>query len=90
MTICAKGAHILLGSQSCASKEQTYNISTKKLRAKLTYVKAAHRTLVKLIPGEIDYFSLRRQNAEEAFFLLNAANPLRINPMKNQSENLFI
>jgi hypothetical protein len=40
--------------------------------------------------GEINCFSLRRQNAEEAFFLLNAANPLRINPMKNQSENLFI
>ncbi len=40
----------LLRQQSCASKVQTLNVSTKKLCAKLTYAKAAHRKLEKLTP----------------------------------------
>ncbi len=40
----------LLRQQSCARKVQTYNVSTKKLCAQLTYVKDVHRTLVKLTP----------------------------------------
>jgi hypothetical protein len=50
----------LLRQQSCASKVQTYNVSTKKLRAKLTYVKAAHRTLVKLTRGGLNNLQDRR------------------------------
>jgi hypothetical protein len=41
----------LLHQQSCASKVQTKNVSTKKLQAQLTYLKAAHGTLVKLTRG---------------------------------------
>ncbi len=40
----------LLCQQSCTSKVQTLNVSTKKLRTQLMYVKAAHRRLVKLTP----------------------------------------
>ncbi len=41
----------LLRQLSCASKVQTYNVSTKKLCTKLMYVKAAHRILVKQTPA---------------------------------------
>jgi hypothetical protein len=41
----------LLRQYFCAKKEQTLNLSTKKLRAKLSYEKAAHKMLVKLTPG---------------------------------------
>ncbi len=41
----------LLRQQFCASKVQTYIVSTKKLCAQLTCIKAARRTLVKLTPG---------------------------------------
>ncbi len=40
----------LLRQQSCASKVQTLKLSTKKLWAQLTYVKAVRRWLVKLTP----------------------------------------
>jgi hypothetical protein len=35
----------------CAKKDQTINISTKKLSAKLSYEKAARKMLVKLTSG---------------------------------------
>ncbi len=44
----------LLHQQSYASRVQTYNVSIKKLRSKLTYVKAAGRTLVKLTPDVVN------------------------------------
>jgi hypothetical protein len=34
-------------------RAQTYNVSTKKLRAKFSYEKAARKMLVKLTPGSI-------------------------------------
>ncbi len=51
----------LLRQQSFASKVQTYNVTTKKLGAQLTYVKAAFRTF-----GEIDHWS----QSYQAFFFV--------------------
>jgi hypothetical protein len=53
----------------CASKVQTKNVSTKKLRAQLTYVKAARRIMVKLTPS-VNFINLMAQSANAPVVIL--------------------